>query len=66
MSFRAKTFLGKSKPSEKEYFGFKTQNEPDRLPELREFEDKMLDLVQNIQFKNNSQNCKYSNTPRSV
>ena len=50
MSFRAKAFLDQAKPSEKETYGFKTPKEPPRIPELREFEDRMLDLVQNIQF----------------
>ena len=53
MNFRAKAFLGKLKPSEKEYYGFKTTKEPSRIPEMREFEDKMLDLVQNVEFHQN-------------
>ena len=33
-------------------FGFKTTKSPPAINELREFEDRMLNLVQNIEFRN--------------
>ena len=51
VTWAATFFLKKSKPSFKETYGFKSSFEPKRLPELRKFEDKMLDLVQNIKFR---------------
>ena len=55
MTWSATFFLKKTKPNFKETFGFKSSLDPKRLPELKPFEDKMLDLVQNIQFKDNQQ-----------
>ena len=37
-----------------ETFGFKTTNSPPPIPDLKEFEEKMLSLVQNIEFRNTS------------
>ena len=51
MTWSASFFLRKAQPSKKETFGFKFSMEPKRLPEMRQFEDKMLDLVQNVQTK---------------
>ena len=51
MTWSATFFLSKAQPNRKETFGFKTTMEPKRLPEMRQFEDKMLDLVQNVQFR---------------
>ena len=47
---RATFFLKKSKPNTKDTFGFKSSWEPGRLPELKEFENSLLDLVQNVEF----------------
>ena len=52
MTVKATLFLGKIKPGEKETFGLKSPWEPDRLPEMKRFEDSMLDMITNIQFKN--------------
>ena len=54
MTIKATLFLKQIKPSEKETYGLKSKWEPDRLPELREFENSILDMVQNIEFKNTS------------
>ena len=51
MTWAATFFLETSKPGFKETYGFKSSFEPKRLPELRDFEDKMLDLVKNIKFR---------------
>ena len=39
-----------AKPQEKVTYGFKSPNNPDPVPELRDFEDKVMDLIENIQF----------------
>ena len=54
MTVRATIFLGKSKQNSKETFGLKSSWEPERLPQLREFEDAILDIIQNVIFKNQS------------
>ena len=54
MTKRATLFISKAKPNEKETFGLKSSWEPERIPELKKFEDSMLNLIQNIQFKNTS------------
>ena len=54
MTWRATFFLRGKNEESKEHFGFKSTKEPKWLPEMRKFEDKMLDLIQNIQFKENS------------
>ena len=38
-------------------FGFQTTNSPPPIPDLKEFEDKMLTLVQNIEFRDT--NCEF-------
>ena len=55
MTWKATFFLKKLKSSDKENFGFKSSFDPKRLPEMREFEEKMLDMVQNVEFKNTNQ-----------
>ena len=40
----------KATSTQKVTYGFKSQNNLDPVPELREFEDYMLDLMQNIEF----------------
>ena len=44
------------KPTTKESFGFPTTRPPPPTKELAEFEDKMILLIQNIQFKNHKCN----------
>ncbi len=41
-------------PKQKETFGFKSTKSPPPVPELKDFEDGMLNLVQNIKFKRQS------------
>ena len=54
-SIRWKTFFflnPNNKPDRKETFGFNSTRNPPSIPELKEFEDEMLNMVQNIEFKN--------------
>ena len=51
MTLAAIFFLKKSKPKGKETFGFKSTLEPQRIPEMKEFENKMLDMVENVEFR---------------
>ena len=51
VTWKATFFLKKATPNNKETFGFKSSLDPKRLPELKEFENKILDLIQNIEFK---------------
>ena len=60
MRWKAFFFLNPNiKPSAKETFGFNTTKSPKPIPELKDFEDKMLHLVQNIKFK--KFNCQFQN-----
>ena len=54
MTIKATLFLNNVIPEAKETFGLKSPWEPDRLPEMREFEESMLDMIQNVKFKNQS------------
>ena len=57
MTYRATFFLSdKNSQNSKENYGFRTTKEPARLPELREFEDSLLDMIENIEFKEPSKN----------
>ena len=59
MHWKAYYFLNPTESSAKETYGFKSRNSPPRISELIPFEDSMLDLIQNIEFKDvkcNSQN----------
>ena len=38
--------------SAKETFGFKTTKVPPAIPEMKQFEDKMLNLIKNVRFRN--------------
>ena len=42
------------KTEDKETYGFRSTKSPPQIPEFKEFEDGMLDLVQNVEFKNTS------------
>ena len=42
--------------NEKEYFGFTSTRPAPIMPELKEFEDEMLNLIKNVEFNNNSNN----------
>ena len=44
----------------KETFGFKSANDPPSIVQLKEFEDGMISLVENIKFKKHSNNpCEF-------
>lgn len=45
-----------TKTEVKENFGFKSTKTPPQIPELKEFEEGMLDIVQNIEFKKTTSN----------
>ena len=51
MRWRAFHFLNQTEASTKETFGFKSRNSPPRINELIPFEEGMLNLIQNISFK---------------
>ena len=41
----------KKRPKAKETYGFKSSKSPPTVPELKEFEDGMLNIVQNVKFR---------------
>ncbi len=52
MRWKALFFLNPDiKPSSKETFGFNTTKSPQPIAELKEFEDSMLHMIQNVKFK---------------
>ena len=52
MRWKAHHFLNPTdSPTQKETFGFKTTNSPPPIAELHDFEERMLTLVQNIEFQ---------------
>ena len=59
MRWKAFHFMNPTEPSTKETFGFKTTKSPAPIKELNNFENKMLTLIQNIEFKNS--NCEFQN-----
>ena len=51
MHGKALTFLGKLKGSDKENFGFKTVKCPSSVKELVLFENDMMEMIKNLEFK---------------
>ena len=51
MRWKAFHFMNPTEPTTKETFGFKTTKSPPMIKDLDAFEDKMLALIQNVQFK---------------
>ena len=51
MCWKALEFLGKLKSSEKENFVFKTAKCPSSVKELVPFENDMMEMIKNLQFK---------------
>ena len=49
--WKALTFLGKLKGSDKENFGFKTVKCPSSVKELVLFENDMMEMIKNLEFK---------------
>ena len=63
MRWKAYHFLNPTESTSKETYGFKSGNSPPRVNELIPFEDGMLNLIQNIQFKDVK--CKFQNQMNS-
>ena len=63
MRWKAYHFLNPTESTTKETYGFKSRNSPPRVNELIPFEDGMLNLIQNIQFKDVK--CKFQNQMNS-
>ena len=63
MRWKAYHFLNPTESTTKETYGFKSPNSPLRVNELIPFEDGMLNLIQNIQFKDVK--CKFQNQMNS-
>ncbi|XP_044175381.1 uncharacterized protein LOC122958534 [Acropora millepora] len=63
MRWKAYHFLNPTESTTKETYGFKSRNSPPRVNELIPFEDGMLNLIQNIQFKDVK--CKFLNEMNS-
>ena len=51
MHWKALAFLGKLKRSGKENFGFKTVKCPSSVKELVPFENDMIEMIKNLEFK---------------
>ena len=52
LRWRAEFALRKPKTVKKETFGFKSLAHPKPVPEMKEFEEKLFDMVNNIEYKN--------------
>lgn len=52
MRWKAFHFLNPGQTADKETFGFKTKNCPPVIEELRCFEEGMVQIIQNVEFKN--------------
>ena len=58
MRWKAFFFLNpQTEPTSKQTFGFNTTKSPKPITELNEFENKILNLIQNIEFKDTR--CKF-------
>ena len=51
MRWKASAFLGKLKDSDKDNYGFKTVKYPSSVKELVPFENDMMDMIKNLEFK---------------
>ena len=51
MRWKALAFLGKLKSSDKDNCGFKKMKYPSSVKELVPFENDMMDMIKNLQFK---------------
>ena len=63
MRWKAYHFLNPTESTAKETYGFKSRNSPPRINELIPFEDGMLNLIQNIEFKDVK--CNFQNEMNS-
>ena len=51
MRWKVLAFLGKLKSSDKDNYGFKTATCPSSVKELLPFENDMMDMIKNLEFK---------------
>ena len=51
MRWKALAFLGKLKGNDKENFGFKTVKCPSSVKEFVPFENNMMEMIKNLEFK---------------
>ena len=63
MRWKAYHFLNPTESTAKDTYGFKSRNSPPRINELIPFEDGMLNLIQNIEFKDVK--CNFQNEMNS-
>ena len=63
MRWKAYHFLNPTESSTKETYGFKSRNSPPQVDELKPFEDDILNLIQNIKFKDIK--CKFQSKLRN-
>ena len=49
--WKASTFLGKLKSSDKDNYGFRTLKCPSSVKELVPFENDIMDMIKNLEFK---------------
>ena len=63
MRWKAYHFLNPTESTAKETYGFKSRTSPPRINELIPFEDGMLNLIQNIEFKDVK--CNFQNEMNS-
>ena len=54
VTWRAYFTLNPKPTTAKQTFGFNSSENPPRVPELKDFQDCMIDLIQNIEFKNSA------------
>lgn len=63
LRWKAHFFLsGQEEASNKETYGFKSRNSPPKINELIPFEEGMLNLIQTIEFDDNTSKCRFQRT----
>ena len=58
MRWKAFHFLGLTTPANKNTFGFKSKNCPPSVKEMRAFEEGMINIIKNIEYKEFQQDLK--------
>ena len=68
MRWKALAFLGKLRCSDKDNYGFKTVKCPSSVKELASFENDMMDMIKNLEFKsvNNKFQSKLTSDIRKI
>ena len=51
MRWKAFQFLNPVTATDKETFGFKTKNSPPAIAEMKHFEEGMINIIQNIEYR---------------